>query len=335
MRIVGTLLIAIGGTAFLIRLYSMRSVPAARVVLPPVPYRLTAKNPGDLLSVDIPLGNAGLLPLRYKLNASCGCTELTPREGVLEPGRTKDIHVGVRLDNEGQEKSILISVNSNDPKHPIGEIRLEARCLASCVLKPGSLVFGEIAIGGSKDLEFRILGPPHDPKANLGEIKISDAPDALKFERVSSRPGEVRYRVRFHAGEKAQSYGGAIHFDLSGLKRQTMAQWTARVIGPVEVSPSTIFRFPKDGGFESYNVFIRSRLGRIPGRLMDFSAPKGISVERVGTAGANPVRVSIRVSKGAELSAIEVLILKFEGVDDRVRIVMKSVSDRNSSSVVD
>jgi hypothetical protein len=335
MRIVGTLLIAIGGSAFLVRLYSMRSIPAARVILPPVPYRMIAKNPGDIVSIDIPIGNAGLLPLRYKLNASCGCTELTPREGVLDPGHTKDIHVGVRLDSEGQEKSILISVNSNDPKRPIGEIRLNGRCLASCVLEPGSLDFGEIAIGGSKDMEFRVLGPPHDPHADFGEIIIKDVPDQMKFQRISSHPGDVRYRVRFQASEKAQSFSGSMHLELSGLKRETVATWSARVIGAVDVSPATIFRFPKDGGGENYNVFIRSRLGRIPGRLIDFSAPKGVSVERIGTAGANPVRVSIRVSKSAALSASEVLSLKFEGIDDRVRIMMKSVGDRSSTMIDD
>jgi hypothetical protein len=53
MRIVGTILKAIGGSAFLIRLDSMRSIAAARLFLSPVPYCLLAKNPGELISVDI------------------------------------------------------------------------------------------------------------------------------------------------------------------------------------------------------------------------------------------------------------------------------------------
>jgi len=88
------LLLAIGGS-FVALLQWNESGP--ELELSRLSVDLGHAGPGEVLDGILTLRNIGSEPLEFSLLGSCQCTELMPTDGVVLPGKSRDIRVGVTL----------------------------------------------------------------------------------------------------------------------------------------------------------------------------------------------------------------------------------------------
>jgi len=85
--------------------------------------------PGAELSGTFEITNQGTDELVYRLQATCGCTELTPKEGTIQAGDSRQIVVALRLPSIlGANKKAGVFINSNDPQRPRVNCRIRGKC---------------------------------------------------------------------------------------------------------------------------------------------------------------------------------------------------------------
>ena len=86
------------------------------LVLPAQRLEMSDCIPGQESVGTFELKNAGTGPLTFSLEASCGCSDLAPREGTIPPGGTQTIQMMVRLKEDGEAKRILVTIETNDER---------------------------------------------------------------------------------------------------------------------------------------------------------------------------------------------------------------------------
>lgn len=96
--------------------------------------------PGQESVATFELKNAGTGPLTFALEASCGCSSLSPREGTIEPGGTQTIQMAVRLKEDGEAKRILVTIETNDERVGQAEYIVMAKANGGTGTTLGSLV---------------------------------------------------------------------------------------------------------------------------------------------------------------------------------------------------
>lgn len=101
--------------------------------------------PNELLSASLGFKNIGDEPLQFSLSASCGCTELNPHTGTVPPGGSQTIRLAVRLSEfSGSEKSVVVSVKTNDRHKAASSYTFTAKCPAPFSVAPAYVDFGSV-----------------------------------------------------------------------------------------------------------------------------------------------------------------------------------------------
>jgi hypothetical protein len=100
------------------------SIPAARLELSPSRLDLGDGKPNELLHGNVRLRDAGHGVLEFEITASCGCTDLTPRQGSIPAGAEQDVRLVVRLpDYANSERAVQLSVKTNNPRSRSRSVR--------------------------------------------------------------------------------------------------------------------------------------------------------------------------------------------------------------------
>ena len=116
--------LALGGWRF------VRSANAsvARLELPGYPTHLESGKPGEIVSGAFTLRNVGTAILTYSITPSCGCSDLTPRQGAIRPHDAQEFRIGVRLTGYGAEKVVSLAIDSNAVNLPKATYEVRASC---------------------------------------------------------------------------------------------------------------------------------------------------------------------------------------------------------------
>jgi hypothetical protein len=114
---------------------------------------------GELLEGQFRLGNSGTSELHFHLNAGCSCALLQPRDGVLLPGESLPVNVGLRLRNEGKDERVAIRIESNDVNSDSAPMWIVGKCPAMILADPCFLDLGHVPPGRSLCKEIRVQVP--------------------------------------------------------------------------------------------------------------------------------------------------------------------------------
>lgn len=155
----GALLCAIAATLYFLVVW-VRNVPAtsqfadARLERGPTIELPTCRGldlgegkPGDVLVGNFTLTNGGDQPLRFRVESGCGCLRAEPRTGIIDPGGKRELEVAVKLGARGSTVSTVVRVHSDDPKTPVLQLTVAARCPAVVQVSPQHLTFGAVPAG--------------------------------------------------------------------------------------------------------------------------------------------------------------------------------------------
>ncbi len=202
-RTVGTLVTALviflGVTLIMWGRYGLHGEERGpRLKIPACVMDLGSGKPGDTLTDNFIISNFGDAPLEFSAAAGCGCTDLTPQSGVIEPGRELSITVAVRLDSPGSHRDIGVRFKSNDKmQSDDAVVRVIATCPYPFEVTPGRVDFGQVARGRRSSLDITVSTIDFSTSApsSPGEIVISNSDDNLLVEQLATQGKSSVFRI--------------------------------------------------------------------------------------------------------------------------------------------
>ena len=275
---------ALGASAAIF--FGKRSIAqtAPRLSLPARPLDIGQAKPGKIVDGLFTIGNTGSSPLKFKLTPSCGCSELNPREGVLGPRESREVHIGIRLNGYGASRRVTVMVETNDPNNPEASYQVYASCPELLHIEPERVDFGVVPKGKGRVVEVNVAATKLTSKKDLEELGIETDLDLVK---VSKSFDKDRLKLTFTLDDDAPLglLSGRTKLIVPRLLETVEMPVSGDVSGPIRAAPSNL-RFVRATNkmmkLDPTVLVVWRPGGEELGALLDVDAPKGISVERFG-----------------------------------------------------
>jgi hypothetical protein len=268
-----------------------------------LPIVIKAKNPGEVVESTFPIANRGTKPIAFELSPSCGCTEVRPMSGTLEPGSTLDVHFGVKLNVEGEEKNVTIAILEGKERKQTSTIQIHAQLPESHKVDPDRIDFGMIGKGKAKTVAFHVEHLGHQAEGTVDRIVAVNCNRTVAVERDAQTEGFI---ARIEPDDREGMIQGEIQILVDGTKELKVPIY-GEITDPIVVAPR---RFDLRPGKVSQLILKRID-GKPIGRMTSLEAPRGIEIIEHGDQKAIIRKVTVRL---IDLNADEITKL------DRFRI---------------
>jgi hypothetical protein len=280
---------------------------------------------GELLEGKFRLGNSGSSELHFHLNAGCSCTQLQPRDGVLQPGESLSVNVGLRLRNEGKDERVAIRIESNDANLEAIPFWVIGKCPANILVDPALLDFGHIPHARSVSKEIKVefpklAGPPL--VANL----VAGSTDTFITSKVRQRgASELAVVVSLDGSLPIGHHSGVIKLEYEGIDRVLEIPVVVEIVGPIQVAPATI-RFsslqPTDEVEHEVTLLVRSTQGVKLGSPARLDVPPGLRVVRLSDRSSDRCVFRVRRAPQEPLAEGQEIRMRFDGVEEEIRVAV-------------
>ncbi len=313
---VGLAICAIGA---LVLLRTNHGPRGPRLLLPSQALRLPPGRPGEVVKGTLRIRNEGDEPLAFRLEPSCGCSELTPRQGKIDRGREATIALGVHCKYEGVEKGIQITIISNDPLQPTAHYQVFASCPAPLAVSPESIHFGALKRGDSANAVLEVRPSRGAALASLTSVTASSNSPYVVVQRTSASPDALTFAVRLTGEIPSDYFVGAILLRFPEGNRGVDVPVTARLQRSVVAAPSSLFlRRGASGTAGEATVIVSRSDGQPLGPLVEVLGPRSLRVEETDPRSGPRRRFTVR--EALPLTSPATLGLKFQGVPESVEL---------------
>lgn len=293
-------------------------VVGARLNLPSKPLHLGSGKPGQILEGTFLLSNRGDSPCDFRLNASCGCSELSPRAGTILPGEDTTVHIGVRLEKAGIDKTIIVTIESNDAVNKNASYHVMVNCPSPLELAPSAIQFGSVAPGTSREETVRIhaldrgtvfQATVDSPFVEISRSRTSDLDEVLRVRLLDSAPqGPLVATVVLRTDNDIE------------IRLPIMAD----VVEPLVAAPSTaILRRAPDGGIVPINIVVARLDGKPIGKLLKADLPAGLTLREVVASAGTRRFYRLESDATAELHDATILLTYDGPLTTAIRVVVR------------
>jgi hypothetical protein len=299
-------------TIFFIR--SSRMVPPStaggpRIELPFQSLNLGSGRAGQVMHSTFRIFNRGSELLDYEILTSCGCTNLSPRQGSINKGASQEIQLAITLESEGKDKSVQITVYSNDRTQPSVTFFARSECPARLTATPQRIDFGIIRVGETPELTFTVRDmriPPSTKEVVSVLARWDQNRFRVKYKSISK--SEWLFSVSLIAVDSASYIGDTIRILFPDGDAALEVPVTARVIGKISIAPSVLYYSMQDNVSElSFRVWRPDR--RPLGPLMTCSGADEFTLLEQPSDGSYFRRFLIRrATTSASLKEARILL---------------------------
>lgn len=290
--------------------------------------------PGAKMRGIFQIRNGGSRPLEYQIQSTCGCTELTPRSGTVDPGGSQDVSVALTLpEYAGSEQSVKVLVKCNDPHRPAATCSVTAKCPAPFEATPKFVNLGEVIRDDlglvSEVLEIR--GSGGKVLDNPGRLRLRHESQHIQINQELTADGVIRLKISLSPQTPCIELYDTLELRLGNSSdRVVKVPMHARVVEPVYVVPSTVFLRidPLTGKYQPVDLLV---ISRCPGITLGPVSVSNDRKEEVNIEDDTPLDATRRRMRLVVLSKLitesEMSVsLKCEGVDSLC--VLKVVDPR-------
>jgi hypothetical protein len=174
--------------------------------------------PGEVLHGAFNIANVGQKPLMFDIAASCGCSDLAPRRGTVQPGGVQEVAMNVRLPEvPGDDRDLSVVVTSNDSEKPDVRCQVVAKSRpAPFVVTPEYVDFGRVSpdsVAKLKPIKFELTANPDAAadsleRDDLSRIAMMHSSDAF---HVSQNPDLEATMLTYQVKLIGESASGDIY----------------------------------------------------------------------------------------------------------------------------
>jgi hypothetical protein len=231
--------IALAGFAVLLTRHS-RGNP--RIQIPSMPVELGDGKPGEVLGGNFKIKNVGGGVLRYTITPSCGCTELKPESALVEPWGSNDIKVAVKLAGIGEEKTVRLSIDSNDPEFPNTSVFVKANCPAAATSTPATVEFGANTPDELSSREVVVKVLDREMKTQLDKLVITTTNNVFSINKYETdkKNNEIKIYISFNKQLIPGLYPGSIHIATESGMTIIDVPLSANVTEEIAIVPKTV-----------------------------------------------------------------------------------------------
>ncbi len=281
-----TIIIGVSAFAYPVSHSLERSGTCPKLVIPGEPTVIGKGRPGAKVMGYFAIKNRGTANLKFTLRPSCGCSDMSPRDGVIEPGGEAKVRIAITLGpGDGFDKNVRVLIDSNDPTRPETSCEVIARCPKVLSIEPRRLDFGQVRLTGNSTRSLVVSATDEGLKAGikLGRLKIATSSQALQTRSAENDDdGSVRIDVTLKAAS-LDSTGGIAEeqIDLDVDEERFTVPVTANLVDDYTVFPRNLIMV---SGKSHYLILIREN-GLSLGTLVSATAPSEITTREVGRHG--------------------------------------------------
>ncbi len=143
--------------------------------------------PGSSLRGQFTIRNGGTAPLHlFSGDVSCGCTVIDPIPGVLEPGKSTTVHVGVKPKNSTGEQGSSVMFRTDDPVSPAVRVSVRWRERSALTVEPTVVDFGWVGTGHAAERVVAVVVAPELARETF-EVKTLDRAVSTSWMADSTR----------------------------------------------------------------------------------------------------------------------------------------------------
>lgn len=172
-------------------------------------YDLGEGGPGDKLNGVLRLVNHTNKEVRFRLRASCGCTDLTPMSGSIKPQGKQDLSVSLNLPHaKGSPKTAGITAAWNESFSGAGttSCKISGRTGYTFIASPRSISIksnsNESDVGAQTSM-VTVTGRGRAAFKNINEINVTSTA-GVSIDRVE-QTADSRCQIHFSLSEKTYS----------------------------------------------------------------------------------------------------------------------------------
>ena len=235
------------------------------------------------------------------------------RSGSIPPAGFQDVHVGIRLADEGTEKTVNISVKTDDPDHPLVTYQVLAFCTAPLSLTPSSANFGSVERGRSPEIKIRVQDEQDEPLGANSQPRFEVDSPYILAHMTTDESGDSRLVVTLSGETPAGWFSGRVRLRLPHQDRDVELPVMANVQGAILTSPSTLFLDPDASGTAESVVFVWRPDGKLLGKVASVESPRGLLVKELGNEADRRRRFRV-TSQGDATGSPQSIRLKFTEV---------------------
>lgn len=311
-----------------------------RLELPQFPLRIDCPREQAKALGSFQLGNRGDRPLSYRLQPSCGCSELTPIEGVIKPLSNQIVRIGIDLTPSLTAKEVLIAIETNDSVESHREFRVSAVRPRIVAAKPDRIDFGLLPPGAVATKTCEIVADLVSAKRpiNLLECDIKLESDCFRYEidRRESTPDRLSLTFRNKGVSDEQSYRSTLKvIDRSG-KSLVEVPIDLTVRRSIVASPAVLFIDPSAGAERKTHLIIVKRTdGKPLGEMMSLKIPEGFEVESQTRINDSTFNLKLRRTGALEIRKTGSILLSFSSDPEPIGVRLMSRKAFGSSSQTD
>ena len=313
------------------RLLSLMRSSEPRLEGPTEVVNLGQGKPHEVLSGIVEFKNSGTADLEFQLSASCGCTEVEPRSGTISPGKSQAVRVSVRLPGYGNsERTVRLTVTSNDPNRPTAEYGVLATSPASVQVSPMTVYFGRIVPAEIDQLERYLTVNDSQGKSIQDEsslrYKSNTKHTILQWKQIES--GKYGLCVSLAPGIPQAEFHDIIEISLADTGPSLKVPVYAYVTESVRIVPSTAFLHIQQtsGLFKPVDVLVYS--DRPLGTLKNIKGPKEVTVVESKLLRPGIQKIRLAVNESLKSNDNCQVLLAFENYEDPLALKLVLPSSR-------
>jgi hypothetical protein len=321
--------IVVVGAYFLVRV-RQSSLPGPRLEKPVIcAFDLGEGKPGEILTSTFKLRNIGSEPLTFRIEASCACAQLNPREGRIIPGEIQEVLTGIRLRHEGNDEHVVLRVLTDDRENSSVEYRFFARCPAPFHVLPRTIDFGHVADGSLPSLTLKVFDSREKPLSATTSLRLESSSPYLSIEQEKDTQGDLVLHAKLQGKPPHAHFSGEFIITLVEMNKTLTIPVAAFVAEPVMVAPrSPQLRFADHQSKQIIPIdFIVWRTDdKLLGKLVASVMPAGqnLVLEELSQSGEKRRRFRVRGHLEHSANGSQEINLRFEEYSKDVKVIINS-----------
>lgn len=180
----------------------------------------------------------GLLQID-RVKPGCGCTVANISSKNLAPGETAEISTTLSIKSKSGLQNKPVRVYSNDPKHPVYELKITGTAVAEIAVSPSYLRFASVPEGQTSTQEISIKSNIDEP-FKVTQVKVASEKFITSLSTVEAGRA-YKLTVTIPEGMPAGDLRDRITISTDYKKMPRIdVQVVATLVGKVVVAPKTL-----------------------------------------------------------------------------------------------
>lgn len=213
--------------------------------------------------------------------------------GTLEPGSTLDVHFGVKLNIEGEEKNVTIAILEGKERKQTSTIHIHASLPESHKVDPDRIDFGMIGKGKAKTVAFHVEHLGHNAEGTADRVVAMNCNRAVAVEPDAQTDGFI---ARIEPDDREGMIQGEIQLLVDG-KKELKVPICGEITDPIVAAP----RFIELSPGTPVRVILRRIDRRTLGEPTSIDAPRGMTVTMLKSNSGSTNLAEIRMEDPTRL----------------------------------